>query len=65
MAGVKFALGLLMIEEIKGTFKLDNEKYDLIRCPKCNQENYAMIVMSGICCWGGVNANKTFSLKIS
>lgn len=30
----------------------------LQKCPKCNKENYAMAVLSGICCWCGYNANK-------
>ena len=32
-------------------------KYGLIKCPECNQENYALAVNSGICCWCGYNAN--------
>lgn len=29
----------------------------LIRCPKCKQENYAMAVSDGVCCWCGWDAN--------
>ena len=30
------------------------------RCPVCDRENYAMSVLSGICCWCGWNANEEF-----
>lgn len=29
----------------------------LVRCPKCNMENYAPNVASGICTWCGYDAN--------
>ena len=25
----------------------------LIRCPRCNKENYAMVVAKGVCVWCG------------
>lgn len=30
----------------------------MIRCPKCNSENYALNVSSGICSWCGYKATK-------
>lgn len=35
----------------------------LIRCPKCDLENYALNVLSGICTWCGYNAHKDNELK--
>lgn len=29
------------------------DKYYLIRCPKCEMENYGPAVSSGQCCWCG------------
>lgn len=28
-------------------------RFGLIRCPKCERENYGMAVSSGVCCWCG------------
>ncbi len=33
-------------------------KIYLIRCPKCNLENYAFTVASGICAWCGFEATE-------
>jgi hypothetical protein len=30
----------------------------LLRCPECKQENYALNVPIGICCWCGYDLNK-------
>lgn len=30
----------------------------LVRCPKCEKENWAMAVASGQCCWCVYDANK-------
>lgn len=38
-------------------FKSNGKTY-LQRCPKCDKENYAMNVSSGICTWCGFDANK-------
>lgn len=35
----------------------DEDRIGLIRCPKCEAENYAMSVASGQCAWCGFNAN--------
>lgn len=35
----------------------------LIRCPKCDTENYALAVADGICCWCGYNAHEDAELK--
>ena len=32
-------------------------KIYLVRCPKCNLENYAYMVATGQCCWCGYEAN--------
>lgn len=37
----------------------DNGNVFLVRCPKCNSENYAMAVSSGICAWCGFDLNKS------
>jgi ssDNA-binding Zn-finger/Zn-ribbon topoisomerase 1 len=45
----------------KGTFWVeDKQMLYMVRCPKCNIENYALNVASGICTWCGwdVNENK-------
>lgn len=41
----------------------NNGDIHLIRCPKCNRENYCMAVLSGICAWCGYNANQDNELK--
>lgn len=38
-------------------FEVNGKTY-LVRCPKCEKENYAMAVSSGICAWCGYDANK-------
>lgn len=53
----------LVYKAIKAEKKLGenfeaNGKTYLVRCPKCERENYAMSVSSGICAWCGYNANK-------
>ena len=35
----------------------------LMRCPKCDRENYALAVADGVCCWCGYDANKDEALK--
>lgn len=35
----------------------DTGKIGLIRCPKCDKENYAPNVATGFCTWCGFNAN--------
>lgn len=35
----------------------------LVRCPKCNRENYMLNVRSGVCTWCGYNANNDDELK--
>ncbi len=37
---------------------LHNGKVYLVRCPKCERENYAPAVASGVCVWCGYDANK-------
>ena len=45
----------------KGTFWVEKEsKLYMVRCPRCNMENYAMNVASGVCTWCGYDANKDF-----
>lgn len=39
-------------------FKLkDSETRALVKCPKCHAENYALMVVSGICCLCGFDIN--------
>jgi len=40
-----------------GFAPLDSNNIRLQRCPKCERENYAPNVMSGICAWCGFDAN--------
>lgn len=47
----------------KGIEVLDDGKILLMRCPKCNRENYALNVIDGICTWCGYNAHKDEELK--
>lgn len=35
----------------------DSGKIGLIKCPKCNRENYAPNVSTGVCSWCGFYAN--------
>lgn len=35
-----------------------DHKIGLIKCPKCDKENYAPNVSIGICTWCGFNANE-------
>lgn len=44
----------------RGVWK-DKDHYYLVRCPKCDRENYALAVAQGICCWCGFNANVEYS----
>ncbi len=39
-------------------FTAENGKVYLVRCPKCERENYAPAVASGVCVWCGHDANK-------
>lgn len=41
----------------------DRDECHLIRCPKCNRENYLMNVTAGVCTWCGYNANTDEELK--
>ena len=34
----------------------DDDLILLIRCPECEQENYALMVANGICVWCGFDA---------
>ena len=36
----------------------DTDTVLLIRCPKCNRENYAIAVASGCCCWCGFDGRE-------
>ena len=40
-----------MDEKYEYNFKLDCGRQVLVRCPKCNRENYVPNVLSGICTW--------------
>jgi ribosomal protein L37E len=35
----------------------------LIRCPKCNRENYAPAVADGVCVWCGFNGKELLNDK--
>lgn len=41
----------------------NNGELILIRCPKCDRENYALNVLTGICTWCGYNAHKDETIK--
>lgn len=43
--------------ELEKNFVVNGKTY-LVRCPKCDRENYALSVSSGRCCWCGFDANK-------
>ena len=45
------------LKECMHGFQVENNVY-LVRCPKCNKENYALCVADGICAWCGYDANK-------
>lgn len=30
----------------------------LVRCPKCNRENYVLNIIIGVCTWCGFDVNK-------
>lgn len=36
----------------------------LVRCPKCEKENYAPNVASGVCTWCGLNGNEYYKEEI-
>ena len=38
-------------------------KIYLVKCEKCNKENYAFNVASGVCTWCGYNANEDKELN--
>ena len=40
------------------TFVKDDGKLAMVKCLKCEQENYALNVLSGICTWCGFDANE-------
>ncbi len=39
-------------------FKSDDGRIFLVRCPECEEENYAMNVASGVCTWCGYKATE-------
>lgn len=41
-----------------GYISKSDKSIGLIRCPKCDRENYSPNVSSGICTWCGFDANK-------
>ena len=41
---------------------VSNGKVYLVRCPKCNAENYALNVSTGICTWCGFDGNNPAQL---
>lgn len=43
-------------QELEKNFTANGKTY-LVRCPKCERENYSPAVSSGICAWCGYNAN--------
>lgn len=45
------------MKEPKGLFKKQDGTWAMTRCPKCQRENYALNVLSGICTWCGHDAN--------
>ena len=48
-----------MIVEDRGyAFKTESGKWYLVRCPKCNKENWSMAVSSGTCAWCNFDMNK-------
>jgi len=48
----------------KGTFWVEKEqKLYMVRCPKCDAENYVMNVALGICTWCGYDVNKEICNK--
>lgn len=51
------------IYEERGISVQDDGKILLMRCPKCDTENYAPNVISGVCTWCGYNAHKDMELK--
>lgn len=50
--------------EIKHPNFIANGKVYLVKCPKCEAENYAPAVSNGICVWCGFDANKEFKEQI-
>ena len=49
---------------IEANFKSKGKVY-LVRCPKCDRENWLMAVRHGVCCWCGYDANKDEKFKES
>lgn len=48
----------------KGTFWVEEKQMlYMVRCPKCDAENYMPNVSSGICTWCGWDANKEKHMK--
>lgn len=47
-----------IIEDRGYAFKTKENKWYLVRCPKCHKENHAMAVASGTCVWCEFNMNK-------
>jgi ribosomal protein L37E len=39
-------------------FLSKDSKWYLVRCPKCDKENYAPMVASGVCAWCAFDGNK-------
>lgn len=40
--------------------EINNGRLFMFRCPKCNKENYALNVTSGICTWCGYDARPDY-----
>ena len=43
---------------MSGIWKGENGNFFMVRCPKCEKENYALNVASGICTWCGYEATE-------
>lgn len=45
-------------KELEENFESNGKKY-LVRCPRCERENWALSVSSGRCAWCGYDANNS------
>ena len=52
-----------LIKRDQGVEWYDDGTILLIRCPRCQRENYALSVADGVCCWCGYKPQPIKTLR--
>jgi ribosomal protein L37E len=51
------------MKEVKHPNFLEEDRLYLVRCPKCDRENYSFNVAIGICTWCGLDGYKYYEIE--